>query len=167
MTPPIDPRSIDRRHFCAAALGTAALPFLPRLSFARTADSSGVVLQPFDLHDVRLLPSPVLDALQVNRRYLMSLDPDRLLHTFRLTAGLPTTAQPLGGWEAPDNELRGHFTGHYLSACALLAAQTGDEDVKARGNLMVAELALAYMGHSKAKRSRGDYCGDKHAWDTV
>jgi DUF1680 family protein len=136
MTPPI-----DRRHFCAAALGTAALPFLPRLGFARIADSTGVVLQPFDLHDVRLHPSPVLDALQVNRRYLMSLDPDRLLHSFRLTAGLPTTAQPLGGWEAPDNELRGHFTGHYLSACALLAAQTGDDDVKARGNLMVAELA--------------------------
>ena len=32
---------------------------------------------------------------------------DRLLHTFRLTAGLPSSATPLGGWEAPDVELRG------------------------------------------------------------
>jgi len=60
---------------------------------------------------------------------------------FRVTAGLPSSAEPLGGWEAPDNELRGHFTGHYLSACALMWAQTGDAAVKARGTMMVAELA--------------------------
>ena len=134
---------VPRRKFIfTAALGAATLPFSPRLSFALGADPGAAIrLQPFDLHDVRLHAGPVLEALQVNRRYLMALDPDRLLHTFRITAGLPTTAAPLGGWEAPDNELRGHFTGHYLSACALLAAQTGDEAVKTRGNLMVAELA--------------------------
>jgi DUF1680 family protein len=128
-----------RRHFVCAV---ATLPFLPRLSVGKaTTGATPLLLQPFDLHDVRLHAGPVLDALQVNRRYLMALDPDRLLHTFRITAGLPTTAEVLGGWEAPDNELRGHFTGHYLSACALLAAQTGDEEIKARGNLLVAELA--------------------------
>ena len=37
-----------------------------------------------------------------------SFDPDRLLHTFRVNAGLPTTAKPYGGWEAPKVELRGH-----------------------------------------------------------
>ena len=72
---------------------------------------------------------------------MMGLEPDRLLHMFRVTAGLPSSAEPLGGWEAPDNELRGHFTGHYLSACALMWAQTGDAAVKARGTMMVAELA--------------------------
>ncbi len=70
----------------------------------------------------------------------MALDPDRLLHMFRVTAGLPSSAAPLGGWEAPANELRGHFTGHYLSACALLAAQTGDRAVRARGIEVAAEL---------------------------
>lgn len=35
------------------------------------------------------------------------------LHSFRVTAGLPSTATPLGGWEAPDVELRGHTLGHY------------------------------------------------------
>ena len=74
---------------------------------------------------VRPLPRPAPARVrsstptQVNRRFLLGQDPDRLLHTFRLTAGLPSAAEPLGGWEAPDNELRGHYTGHYLSACAL------------------------------------------------
>ena len=66
------------------------------------------------------------------RRYLKTLPPDRLLHTFRLTAGLPSSAEPLGDWEKPDCELRGHFAGgHYLSACALAFASSGDEDLSA------------------------------------
>jgi len=99
------------------------------------------VAVPFDIAAVRLLPGVFLDAIEVNRRYLMRLDPDRLLHMFRVTAGLPSTAEPLGGWEAPDNELRGHFVGHYLSACALMGASRGDAAVRARGVAMVAELA--------------------------
>jgi DUF1680 family protein len=90
---------------------------------------------------VRLRPGPFLDAALRNRRFVMELEPDRLLHMFRVTAGLPSTAEPLGGWEQPANELRGHFTGHYLSACAMLQAGLGDPEVKARGELMVAELA--------------------------
>jgi DUF1680 family protein len=105
------------------------------------AHPPAVLVRAFELHDVRLRPGLVLDALMINRRYLLALDPDRLLHTFRITAGLPTAAEPLGGWEAPNNELRGHFTGHYLSACALLWAQTGDVEAKARGEVVVAGLA--------------------------
>jgi len=98
-------------------------------------------VQPFNLQAVRLRPGPVLDALETNRRFLLALDPDRLLHMFRVTAGLPSTAAPLGGWEAPDNELRGHFTGHYMSACALLWAQTGDQTIRERGVHVASELA--------------------------
>jgi hypothetical protein len=138
VTPPIARRDFIR----TAALGAAALPLWPGISFARSPDDIGsALLQPFKLDQVRLHAGPVLEALQVNRRYLMALDPDRLLHTFRITAGLPTAAAPLGGWEAPDNELRGHFTGHYLSACAQLAAQTGDNEVRDRGARLVSELA--------------------------
>jgi DUF1680 family protein len=100
-----------------------------------------LLIEPFPLDQVRLLPGPFLDATLVNRRFLMAQDPDRLLHMFRVTAGLPSVAQPLGGWEAPDNELRGHYTGHYLSACAKMWASMGDRDIKARGDLLVAELA--------------------------
>jgi hypothetical protein len=67
---------------------------------------------------------------------------DRLLHTFRQTAGLASTAQTLGGWEAPDCELRGHFAGgHYLSACALMVASTADQELLEKANELVDELA--------------------------
>jgi len=69
------------------------------------------------------------------------------LHMFRVTAGLPSTAQPYGGWEAPVNELRGHFVGHYLSACALMFAQTGDVVIRARGTQIIAELAKCQQEH--------------------
>jgi hypothetical protein len=63
------------------------------------------------------------------------------LHNFRLTAGLPSSAQPLGGWEEPKVELRGHFVGHYLTACALTYAASGDEALRRKADLLVAELA--------------------------
>ena len=124
----------------------AAAPLLPHplraaLSGVRGEAGARFKARPFDLAAVRLRPGAALEALETNRRYLMGLDPDRLLHMFRVTAGLPSHAEPLGGWEAPDNELRGHFTGHYLSACALLAAQTGDQAVRERGVRVASQLA--------------------------
>src|SRR5690242_9743433 len=109
---------MKRRTFLGAA--AAALP-LSRLKLSADTAPPVPVARAFDLARVTLQPSQFLDAMQVNRRFVIGMDPDRLLHTFRITAGLPTSAQPLGGWEAPDNELRGHYTGHYLSACALLS----------------------------------------------
>jgi DUF1680 family protein len=91
--------------------------------------------------EVRLLDGLFRDAMLRDQEFLLALEPDRLLHTFRLNAGLPSTAQPLGGWEAPDVELRGHSTGHYLSALSLMYAYTGDERFKTRADLLVAELA--------------------------
>jgi uncharacterized protein len=136
---------MQRRTFLSmSAVSTAVAALLPRAALAQAparARGERWRVRPFDLHAVRLRSGAVLDALAVNRRYLMALDPDRLLHMFRITAGLPSSAASLGGWEAPDNELRGHFTGHYLSACALLGAQTGDAAVKERGTSMAAELA--------------------------
>jgi DUF1680 family protein len=97
--------------------------------------------EPFDLSDARLLDGPFRHAQEMDRRYLLSLDPDRLLACFRLTAGLPPRAQPYGGWEAPDGCNRGHFEGHYLSACAKMYAATGDGRLKRRALYMVAEMA--------------------------
>ena len=134
---------MKRRDFLVAGAATAASAALPlRHSLQRSeAAAPKPAALPFDLSRVRLGAGPFKDALDVNRRFLMAQDPDRLLHTFRVTAGLPSTAEPLGGWEAPENELRGHYTGHYLSACALMAAQTGDAEIKARGERLVGELA--------------------------
>ena len=97
---------------------------------------------PFPMKQVRLLPGICFEIQEANRRYLHTLPVDRLAHTFRLTAGIASSAEPLGGWEKPDVELRGHFAGgHYLSAVALLYASTGDEDLKKKGDALVAALA--------------------------
>jgi DUF1680 family protein len=95
----------------------------------------------FRLEDVRLLNGPFKRAMELDRQYLLSLDVDRLLHNFRINAGLPSSAQPLGGWEEPKGELRGHFVGHYLTACALMYASTGDERIKEKGSAVVSGLA--------------------------
>src|SRR5262249_20678296 len=103
----------------------------------------------------RLLDGPFKQANQLDQQYLLSLDPDRLLHMFRVNAGLPSAAKPLGGWEAPDVELRGHTTGHYLSALALMYAATGDARFKTRADQIVA--ALAEIQAAQAKKFHAGY----------
>jgi DUF1680 family protein len=99
-------------------------------------------VKPFPMSQVRLTSGPLKDMQERDRVYLYMLPNDRLLHCFRMTAGKPSTAQPLGGWEAADGELRGHFAGgHYLSACALMFASTGDEALRVKASALVTELA--------------------------
>ena len=121
-------QTLTRREFAAAAL---AAPISPVKEAVRRK------AEPFPPGRVRLGNGPFQTAAEANRRFLADLEPERLLHTFRLTAGLPSPAEPLGGWETPDVELRGHFLGHYLSACAL----TGDGALRAKASGIVAELA--------------------------
>lgn len=85
------------------------------------------LISPFALDEISLDPSSTFGkALALNKEYMLSLDPDQLLHTFRLNAKLPTTAQPFtGSWEDPSCEVRGQFMGHYLSALAMLGKHTG------------------------------------------
>ena len=85
-----------------------------------------LVAEPFSLTEVRLLDGPFRDAMVRDQEYMLSLEPDRLLHNFRVNVGLPSTAKPLGGWENPKSELRGHTVGHYLSALSLMYASTGE-----------------------------------------
>ncbi len=98
-------------------------------------------LQFFALGDVTLDAGPLLDARASNRAYMLRIPSDRLLHNFRVNAGLPSSATPLGGWEDPKCELRGHFVGHYLSASAFLYAASGDPAIKFRADELVAGLA--------------------------
>src|SRR5579872_4841666 len=115
----------------------------------KVADKITLKALPFDLQDVRLLDGPFRDAMIRDQAYLLSLDQDRLLHNFRVTAGLPSTAQPLGGWEAPDVELRGHAVGHYLSAASIMYASTGDDRFKQRADAIVAGFAQVQEAESK------------------
>jgi len=113
------------------------------------ADSVAAKAVPFRLDEVRLLEGPYRDAMIRDQEYLLGLDQDRLLHNFRITAGLPSTAQPLGGWEAPDVELRGHSVGHYLSAVSIMFASTGDARFKGRADNLVTELAKVQAAEAK------------------
>ena len=90
-------------------LGLVAVGFGAEAAAIRGEDGDRVTevvalqAQPFRLQDVRLLPGPFRHAMELDRQYLRSLDVDRLLHSFRLAAGLPSQAKPYGGWMAPQH----------------------------------------------------------------
>jgi uncharacterized protein len=92
----------------------------------------------FRLEDVRLLDGPFKHAMTRDAEYLLLLEPDRLLSGFRKEAGLTPRAEVYGGWESMT--IAGHSLGHYLSACALMFASTGDTRFRERVNYIVGEL---------------------------
>jgi DUF1680 family protein len=102
--------------------------------------AAGARVEPFPIEAVRLKPSAFLTALDANRRYLLQLDPDRLLHNYRTQAGLEAKGAVYGGWE--DDTIAGHTLGHYLSALSLMHAQSGDAQCARRVRYIVGELAL-------------------------
>ncbi len=103
---------------------------------------------PFPNGQVRLREGVFKKQMEINQSYLHMLPNDRLSRMFRITAGLPSSAEPLGGWEKPDCELRGHYTGgHYLSASALMYASTGDDGIKRKAGDLVAVYAQCQKAH--------------------
>jgi DUF1680 family protein len=58
---------------------------------------------------------------------LEATNPDNFLYMFRDAFGQkqPEGAKPLGGWDSQQTKLRGHATGHYLTAIAQAYASTG------------------------------------------
>ncbi len=102
----------------------------------------------FDLKDVRLLPSRFRENMMRDSAWMASIEVNRLLHSFRTNAGVFAgreggymTVKKLGGWESLDCELRGHITGHLLSAYGLMYAATGSEIFKLKGDSLVSGLA--------------------------
>lgn len=73
--------------------------------------------------------------------FLKKVNDDQMLYNIRAAAGLNTRGAPeMTGWDSPDCLLRGHTTGHYLSALALCYVATGDEDIKQKAEYMIASL---------------------------
>lgn len=102
----------------------------------------GGFLKELSLHDVRLnLDSKHGEAQQTNLEYLLMLDVDSLVWSFRKTAGLATPGKAYGGWEAPDCELRGHFVGHYMSASAQMWASTHNDSLREKMFAVVSALS--------------------------
>jgi len=143
----------NRRSFVKASLSLSALSMgsgLKALATTPLMDKAQSKLTPFPLKDVRLTDGLFATAAHTNQKYLETLSTDRLLHSFRLTAGVTSDAQPYGGWELPDSELRGHFAGgHYLSAVAFAYSSFGNDDLRARGDAMVTGLAACQKANGK------------------
>ena len=79
------------------------------------------------LSSIRLTPPSLFaDNMERDLAYLRKLDADRMLYNFRKAFGVPTDAEPIYGWDAPDGLLRGHSPGHFLSALSIAVSATGD-----------------------------------------
>ncbi len=122
-------------------LGPVSLRNAKPLPGGYAPDSTAGRAAALPLHDVQLLDSPFRGNQDRNTAYLLFLDPERMLRPFRINYGLPTAAQPCGGWEHPASGVRGHTTGHLMSALALTYANTGHEAALARGQYLVSQLA--------------------------
>ena len=100
----------------------------------------------FSLREVRLLDSPFLDLQQKGKTYLLWLNPDSLLHFYRIESGLLPKSAPYAGWESQDvwgaGPLRGGFLGFYLSSVAMMYQSTGDKELLKRLKYVLKELEL-------------------------
>lgn len=103
---------------------------------------------------VATLQDSVFKARQtVNRKYMESLDCRRLMASYYAEAGLTSNREQenvsihYGGWEEPEQQVRGSFTGHYLSAASMLCAAEGDGAFRARADFLVDELERCGREH--------------------
>ncbi len=124
---------------------TAMFVVLTVGSKAEPGGSPALAARPFSLGDVRLLDSPFKSAMERNASYLLSLEPDRLLHNFRFYSGLPPKAPGYGGWERLG--VSGHTLGHYLTAASQQYSATGDARLHARIDYIVSELAACQAAY--------------------
>lgn len=96
-----------------------------------------IKLNPLPFNHVRLTGGPLKAAQDADAKYLLELEPDRMLAFLRQRAGLKPKAAGYGGWDGPGRNLTGHIAGHYLSAVSLMWAATGDVRFKERADYIV------------------------------
>lgn len=95
-------------------------------------------IQSFNLSDIRLLDSDFRHAQEMDMRYILGIDPDRLLAPYLKEAGLTPKADNYTNWE--NTGLDGHVGGHYLSALSYMYASTGNDEIKRRLDYFISEL---------------------------
>lgn len=87
--------------------------------------------------EIKLLDGPFLESQNTAAKYILSLEPDRLLAPFRTESGLKTKAQAYPGWE---NSLPGVALSLYLSGVSRLYAITGEKEYLNRINYILGDL---------------------------
>ena len=87
--------------------------------------------------DEQKRPTPFIKHRDKFIQGLTRTDPDSFLYTFRDAFGQtqPENARPLRGWDSQTTRLRGHGSGHYLTAIAQAYA-SADYDPTLRSNLL-------------------------------
>lgn len=113
------------------------------LSELKVAKVNTRQLYDISLQQVQLEGASLLKTAQDRRlQFLLGVNDDQMLYNFRKAAGLDTLEAPaMIGWDSDDSLLKGHTTGHYLSALALGYASTGNKEIHHKLSYMVAELA--------------------------
>lgn len=106
------------------------------------------------LEKIRLLESEALVKQNRDAEYLLELDVGNLLFPFRYEAGLEGSLnykkQELhGGWDSPTSHIRGTFTGHYLSAAALLCRDGEYSLLRSKAEYIVEELRKCQLHNGK------------------
>ncbi|HAX52182.1 MAG TPA: hypothetical protein DCX82_09640 [Lachnospiraceae bacterium] len=85
--------------------------------------------------------SEFYSAMEYAVTYFKSVNDDEMLYNFRVAAGLDTRgAKAMEGWDSMECLLRGHTTGHYLSALALCYRETKDGEILCKLQYIVEEL---------------------------
>src|SRR5881275_2997942 len=99
--------TLSRRNALKLGLGAGAVPLftgfpIPAPGKAATRNGERVVLRAraLPLSAVRLTGGPLKHAQELDRQYLLALEPDRMLAYYRQRAGLAPKADPYGGWTA-------------------------------------------------------------------
>ena len=95
----------------------------------------------FPLENVKLSNNIFSNATDTNKKYLLSMNADRLLAPYLKEAGLQPKAENYPNWE--NTGLDGHIGGHYVSALALMYASTGDLAIKKKLDYMIDELEIS------------------------
>ena len=111
---------------------------LDETSLEQLSEKSQNNISLFNLSEIRITSGPFKKAIDYNHKYLLDLDPDKLLYGMRKGSGLqPKADNHYGGWDNWGSTA----AGGYLSACALMYAATGDEQLLERVNYIVNEMA--------------------------
>ena len=115
-------------------LAVSAVALIPNVTDAQLP----VKAETFPVSDVRVISGPFKHAEDMDIRYLLGLDPDRLLAPYLKGAGLTPKAENHTNWE--NTGLDGHIGGHYLSALSYMYAATGNKEIKERLDYMISEM---------------------------
>ncbi|MFI5675621.1 glycoside hydrolase family 127 protein [Streptomyces cellulosae] len=155
------PQPPTRRRLLKLAAGAAAAAPLVSPTPSAYADATGPVppavpvraaaapvpapptwaVRPFPLDQVTLGDGVFRRKRDLMLDYARAYPADRILAVFRANAGLDTRgAEPPGGWETSDGNLRGHYAGHFLTLVAQAYADTGEAAFKAKLDHLVGAL---------------------------